>query len=160
MNEPATCRIFLRAVISRIRLTSVLRVTPSSDLGAVYLGPRLCWAADLAEHEQVEVINLTRGVRLGGYVRFGREGELHVEQASGLLMQPDDLLKLTAYAWVPEPAMAEHKATFVNVDDDNFATEFRRVVPRVTRLDPASFPLPPVNETRVLTPREPVEATD
>lgn len=152
MKPAALQRIFLRASIPRIRLTAVQPAAASDAEGEVWLGPRACWAAGFAEFEHVEVHNLTRGVRFAGLLRFGRERELTLTQPAGLLMLPGDAIRISAYVWLPEEAVARHTAIFVHVDPRNHVTEFHEVAVREIPLDPRSFPLPPPRVTVAVPP--------
>jgi aspartate 1-decarboxylase len=145
-HSSATLRSFLRASLPQLRLTGVRRGRSPGEECVVWLGPRVCWAANLAEFERVEIFNFTRRQRCLAHVRFGREGEVEVTSFSGPLMQPGDTLKICAYAWLADKVIGEHVATFVELDASNAVIEFRRVPSRVVSLDPASFPPPPAIE--------------
>ena len=139
-------RPFLRASIPGIRLTSVVRPGSAIESGAVQIGPRVCWGANLAEFEHIEITNLTRRLRFSGHVRFGREGELVIAQAAGQILQPGDTLKISAYAWLPDGELGQHITHLVTLDEANALIEFRQVPARGVSLDPASFPPPPAIE--------------
>ncbi|MDB6094140.1 MAG: Aspartate 1-decarboxylase [Verrucomicrobia bacterium] len=149
MNSLAASRLFVRSVISKLHLTTTSRPMQAAEAGAVVLGPRICWAAELAEFERVEIYIETRNLRVFGHVRFGIEGEVHVTQAIGPLMQPGDIVRIAAHAWLAEPTApaAERIVHLVRVDDGNRVIEFRRAVARSITLDPESFPLPPSSDS-------------
>jgi aspartate 1-decarboxylase len=141
--ESRAIRPFVRTSIPCIRLTEARPRTMSFEAGAVHLGPRVCWAANLAEFEVVEIINLTRQLRSTAHVRFGREGEVAFAQVDRHHMQAGDTLAINAYAWLSEQVLPRHTATLVHVDEGNQVIEIRQVRARVAELDPASFPQPP-----------------
>ena len=146
MTMTSALRPFLRASIPGIRLTAIQRGGASIEEGAVQLGPRVCWAAELIEFEHVEVANLTRGSRISGHVRYGREGEAVVAQPFGTVLMAGDLLRISAYAWLPDGAINRHVTHLVKVDANNTLIEFRQVPARSVSLDPASFPPLPAIE--------------
>ena len=152
--------LYLRAMVPKLRLSGV-RPAPLSEEGSIHLDPRICWAMELREFERVEVHNVTRCLRFAAHVRFGREGDAVVTQATGPLMQRGDTLRLSAVAW--RPSEKRHSALLVLVDEGNAPREIRRVIARMADLDPVSFPLPAAIEhvTRIAPAVLPLlEATD
>src|SRR5437868_15008780 len=98
MSDGTAWRPFVRATIPRIRVTRVQREGLSVTAGTILLGPRVCWAAGLAEFERVEIINHTRGIRTMAYVRFGREGELVVGCEPRTPVHVGDVVQVSALA--------------------------------------------------------------
>jgi len=161
MSVSVASRIFLRAAIPRLRVTAVRCGSLMRDDGAITIGQRLAWAACLAEFEQVEVYNLTRGQRLICHLRFGADGRVEVAPSAASLMQPGDHVRISAYAWIPPDAVEGHSAVLVIVDEHNSVIEFRRMTPRPIRLDPFSFPPPPAIDVMVaVSPSLPADAMD
>lgn len=159
MNPPAEIRILLRAAVSRLRVTTVEGHSSGRDDGAIILGPRVLWAAGLAEFERVEVCDLTRGQRVCGHVRLGTEGEVRIAEVPQI--QSGDLVKVSAFAGLPSDRIESHLATLVRVDEHNRVTEFRQVKPRPVEFDPWSFPpLPSIEVVVDLPDPVPVEAMD
>ncbi|MBS0664297.1 MAG: aspartate 1-decarboxylase [Verrucomicrobia bacterium] len=158
MAEIFPRRLFLRSLLPRVKLTGV-RSTPSPcDAGTVFLGPRLCWAAGLAELEQIEVANLTRGGRLTGRVGFGAEHQVVIADGPGNTMQPGDLLRISAYQWISATAVAGHTAIMAQVDANNALIEFRRMTSRAVEIDPTFRGPPPAIEVIVELPAPHVPA--
>lgn len=145
-------RLFLRSLLPRVRLTGVRSECLAREAGTVLLGQRLCWAAGLAELEQVEIANLTRGGRLVAHVGFGPEREVVVAGPGTGEMSPGDSLRISAYAWVPTGAIDRHAAIMAQVDASNALIEFRRMSPRLLRVDPTFRAPPPAIDVIVELP--------
>jgi len=159
MNADDVSRLFLRTMIPRLRLTEIGTGAPPRDDGAIQLDARLCWAGGLAEYEQVEIVNLTRGRRDYGFIRFGAPGQVrHALSEAGIA--PGDVVRISAYGWLSPEATVAHSALIVNVDEQNVLTEFRRITPRLLQLDPRSFAPSPAIETIVEIPRRTPTKTD
>lgn len=153
----SNARILLQALIPRIRLTSYHQETSHADHGSLFLGPRVCWAAGIAEYERVEVQGLAMGRSGFGHVRFGPEGEFRMPAGLAFLGAPGSMFRVCSYAWVTSEKWATHTGALVELDSRNQVTEFRYVRPREVSLDPVSFPLSPGTG---VTGRTAVEAVD
>ncbi len=152
MPDSVSRRLLLRSLLPRVKLTAVRSAVSPREVGMIFLGQRLCWAAGLAEFERIEVVNLTRGGRLAGHVGFGAEREVVIAGPGTEGMQPGDILTLTAYAWVPAGGEAHHAAIMAQVDADNVLIEFRRMSGRRLRIDPSFHPPPPAIDVIVEVP--------
>jgi aspartate 1-decarboxylase len=150
MNDSKAWHLFVRATIPRIRVTGVQREGITVNAGTILLGPRVCWAATIAEFERVEIINHTRSTRGVACVRFGREGELVVGCEPKTAIEAGDVIQVSALAWIAGETPINHRATVVYVDDLNCPIEIRQVPARVADLDPASYPQPTAVEVVAL----------
>ena len=110
-------RFVLRAKIHRATVTA-------ADLhyeGSISIDRDLMDAVDIAEWEQVQVVDLTNGSRLETYAieAPGGSGEIQVNGAAAHLVRPGDLVIVMAYGGVPEERLAEHRPRIVTVDERN-----------------------------------------
>lgn len=89
--------------------------------GSVTVDPVLMEAADLLEHERVEIYNVTNGERLATYVIPGEpgEGEVVLNGAAAHKASPGDLVILASYAEYEEAEARRHRPIVVLVDGDN-----------------------------------------
>lgn len=134
-------RTFLRTKLHPLHVTSV-EATEESFPGSICLCPRLCWAAQLAELEQVEVASLSNGVRFSATVLIGETGEVRIPAGDLHGFDPGDWISVTACAQVPATGIAEHMTAIVLVDQRrNAAVEIRRQAVRPILREPSFTPL-------------------
>jgi len=126
-----------------------LDATEDSFSGSLVMCPRLCWADELVELEQVEVLSLTNGSRLTATVLFGGLGEVRIPGGDAFGFEN----------WAPvvvtEDQVARHRATLVQVDPRwNAAPEICRQEVRPVLHEPSINPPPPrvVSRETVLKP--------
>ena len=110
-------RILFKSKIHRARVTE-------ADLdyeGSITIDRELMDAADLIEHEQVDVLNITSGARLTTYAISGEAGSgtVCVNGAAAHLVQPDDLVIIVSYAQYDEAEVRRHEPRVILVDHDN-----------------------------------------
>ena len=110
-------RILLKSKIHRARVTE-------ADLdyeGSITIDRDLMDAADLVEHEQVDVLNITNGARLTTYAISGEggSGTICVNGAAAHLVQPDDLVIIASYARYTEAEAATHEPRILLVGEGN-----------------------------------------
>jgi aspartate 1-decarboxylase len=110
-------RILLKSKIHRARVTE-------ADLdyeGSITIDRDLMDAADLVEHEQVDVLNITNGERLTTYAISGQggSGTICVNGAAAHLVQPDDLVIIVSYAQYDEAEIRQHEPRVILVDHSN-----------------------------------------
>ncbi|MBL9215330.1 MAG: aspartate 1-decarboxylase [Opitutaceae bacterium] len=138
MNE----RNVLRAKLHPVRLTS----TESGEMdfpASIRLCPRLCWAAGLAELEQVEVCNLTGPARVSATVLLGEEGEARLPAGMSFGFEAGDQVAIMGVTRVPVRRLPHHAALLVLVDPErNAATEIRRQEARELAREPSFVPTP------------------
>ena len=111
-------RTFLRAKLHRATITSADR----DYEGSISIDRALCRAASLLEFEQVDVYDITNGARFTTYVIYGAPGQIQINGAAALLVQPGDLIIVAAYVTLDPAEIATHTGTVVLLDSANHAT--------------------------------------
>ena len=117
-------RTFLKSKIHRATVTG-------ADLayeGSVTVDRELLEAADIREHEQVQIYDVTTGSRLTTYAILGEpgEGEVRVNGAAAHLVGEGDVIIIASYAQYSEAEAATHKPRVVRVDKENRILELKR----------------------------------
>ncbi len=92
-------------------------------VGSVTVDARLLALADIAEHEQVHVLDLDNGARLVTYAIPGGPGELCLNGAAALLVQPGHRVIVLTYADYEDAEIAAHQPVVVHVDRHNRPSE-------------------------------------
>ncbi len=89
--------------------------------GSVTIDATLMEAAEILEHEQVHIWNVTRGTRLVTYALRGDTGSgvICINGAAAHLVEPGDKVIIATFAEVPAADAAAWKPTVVLVDQDN-----------------------------------------
>lgn len=89
--------------------------------GSVTIDPLLMAAADILEHERVDVLDVTNGNRLSTYAIPGApgRGEVCLNGAAAHLVSKGDLVILVSYAEYEEEEARRHRPRVVFVDTDN-----------------------------------------
>ncbi|HVL98071.1 MAG TPA: aspartate 1-decarboxylase [Egibacteraceae bacterium] len=90
-------------------------------VGSITLDPDLMDAADLLDHERVQVVDIDNGARLETYVIAGERGsgEVCLNGAAARLVQPGDRVIVISYATYTEAEARAHVPTVVYCDDGN-----------------------------------------
>ena len=90
-------------------------------VGSVTLDPELMAAADILEHERVEIYNVTNGSRLATYAIAGApgRGEVCLNGAAAHLASRGDLVILCTYAEIEEVEARSWRPRVVFVDSAN-----------------------------------------
>jgi aspartate 1-decarboxylase len=88
--------------------------------GSVTVGPELLETAGIAEHERVQIVNVSNGERLETYTIEGEEGELCLNGAAARLAEVGDTVIVIAYATYGKGE--EPDPTVVHLDDENNVT--------------------------------------
>ncbi len=90
-------------------------------VGSVTLDPELMAAADILEHERVEIYNVTNGSRLATYAIAGApgRGEVCLNGAAAHLASRGDLVILCTYAEIEEGEARSWRPRVVFVDSAN-----------------------------------------
>jgi aspartate 1-decarboxylase len=112
-------RTMLKSKIHRATVTA-------SDLnyvGSLTVDPELLEAADILEHEQVMVANVTTGARFETYVIPGTPGEreMQVNGAAARLAHTGDIIIVFSYGLYDTEELSGFTPTVVLVDDANRA---------------------------------------
>ena len=91
--------------------------------GSVKIDPVLMAAADVLEHERVEIYNVTNGERFATYAIPGSpgQGEVVINGAAAHKARPGDLVILCTYAAYEESETRAHEPLLVFVDETNRA---------------------------------------
>lgn len=94
-------------------------------VGSITIDRDLLEAADIVELERIEIYNVTRGTRLNTYVIPGEAGagQICINGAAAHLVKPGDIVILCTYAEFKNSEIADHKATVVQVDENNRVVE-------------------------------------
>ncbi len=89
--------------------------------GSVTIGEDLLEAADILEHEAVNIWNVTRGTRLETYALRGPRGSglICVNGAAAHLCRPGDKVIIATFCELEDAEARTHKPTVVLLDDDN-----------------------------------------
>lgn len=110
-------RTLLKSKIHRATVTE-------ADLhyeGSVTIDPMLLEAADIVDHEQVDIYNITSGERLTTYAIEGKPGagEICINGAAAHLVKPGDMVIIASYAIYDEADLADYEPKVILVDQDN-----------------------------------------
>ncbi|HVM13009.1 MAG TPA: aspartate 1-decarboxylase, partial [Egibacteraceae bacterium] len=89
-------RTLMRAKLHRATVTAA----DLHYIGSITLDPELMEAADLLDHEKVQVLDIDNGARLETYVIAGERGsgELCLNGAAARLVAPGDTVIVISYA--------------------------------------------------------------
>lgn len=89
--------------------------------GSVTIDAELMKAANMVQHERVQVLNYANGARLESYVIVGKPGSgvICLNGPAALKGHPGDLVTIIAYAWVTEEEARTWQPTMVRVDEHN-----------------------------------------
>lgn len=110
---------------SKIHRANVVRADLDYE-GSITIDRQLMDAADLVEHEQVDIYNITNGARLTTYVIPGSPGSgmIGINGAAAHLVHPGHLVIIVSYAVFSEDECLGFQPRIVHVDEHN-----RQVVP-------------------------------
>ena len=114
-------RILLKSKLHRAKVTD-------ADLhyeGSVTIDADLMEAADVVEHEQVQIYNITNGSRLTTYALRGPRGSgcIKINGAAAHLTTSGDLVIIASYAHYTGEEIAEHKPVVVLLEAENRVKE-------------------------------------
>lgn len=91
--------------------------------GSITIDPVLLEAANILEHEQVDVLDITNGNRLTTYAIKSKKprgsGEITINGAAAHLVKKGDLVIICAFARMKEKEAKKHKPRVVLVDGKN-----------------------------------------
>ena len=110
-------RTMLKSKIHRATLTG-------SDLnyvGSITVDPDLLEAADIREHEQVQVLDIDNGARFETYTICGTRGsgDMQVNGAAARLVHTGDKVIVVSYAEYEEAELETYEPRVVHVDAAN-----------------------------------------
>ena len=114
-------RTLLKSKIHRATVTDADLAYP----GSITLDPVLMQAADLVDHERVEIYNVTNGERFATYAIPGARGagEICINGAAAHKARAGDLVIIASYAEYDEAELAGHRPRLVFVDAANRIAE-------------------------------------
>lgn len=108
-------RRMLKSKIHRATVTA----TDVGYVGSISLDPMLMARADVAEWEQVAVLDVDNGVRFETYAMPGQAGDVRVNGAAARLVEPGHRLIVLTYADYDEHELTAFSPRIVLVDDHN-----------------------------------------
>jgi aspartate 1-decarboxylase len=113
-------RTLLKSKIHRATVTQ-------ADLhyrGSVTIDQDLMEAADIIQHEQVDIYDITNGARLTTYAIAGprSSGTICINGAAAHLVNAGDLVIITSYAQYDEREVRSHQPRLLLVDEENCVT--------------------------------------
>ena len=96
--------------------------------GSITIDSRLLEAADIFEHEQVQVVNISNGARLATYAISGTPGSgaVILNGAAAKVMNKGDIVIILSYNLVAEKLARDYQATIIMVDGDNRITSLSK----------------------------------
>ena len=111
-------------------------------VGSITIDRDLMDVADLAEFEQVHVVDINNGSRFVTYVIEGKPGSgvMCVNGAAARLVSPGDKIIVIAYCHVTQQEAGHHRPRVVLMDDKNGIKDAHQLAPGVP-IDPGE-PLP------------------
>lgn len=110
-------RTMLKSKIHRAKVTEA----DLEYVGSITIDPVLMEAADLLDHERVEIYNITNGERFATYAIPGERGagEICINGAAAHLARAGDLVIIASYADYDEAELGSHQPRLVFVDRRN-----------------------------------------
>jgi aspartate 1-decarboxylase len=112
--------------MQRVMLKSKIHRATVSDcdlhyVGSITIDPDLLEAADIAEFEQVHVVDVDNGARFETYTIAGQRGsgEIKVNGAAARLVHTGDTVIVISYASYDERDLESYVPRVVHVDADN-----------------------------------------
>ena len=90
-------------------------------VGSITVDPELLEAADIREHEQVQVVDIDNGARFETYTIAAERGsgDLKVNGAAARLVHTGDTVILISYASYPEDELDAYEPRVVHVTREN-----------------------------------------
>ncbi|MDI6800086.1 MAG: aspartate 1-decarboxylase [Actinomycetota bacterium] len=110
-------RTLLKSKIHRATVTEANLDYP----GSITIDEALLEAADIINHEKVQVVNVTNGLRLETYAISGERGSgvVCINGAAARLMHKGDIIIVLTYAIMDEPKAKSFVPKIVHVSADN-----------------------------------------
>jgi len=89
--------------------------------GSITIDKKLMEAADILNHEKVQVVDVTNGTRLETYAIYGEGGSgvVCINGAAARLVKKEDIVIVISYAHMDSDEAKEYKPTIVHVDREN-----------------------------------------
>ena len=117
-------RQFLKCKIHRAKVTEA----DLNYIGSITIDQDLMKAAGLAEHEKVQVLNITNGNRIETYTLKGKagSGQICINGAAAHLINKGDLIIIVAFCLLEESEIVSHEPTVIHVDDENQIIQYSK----------------------------------
>jgi len=89
--------------------------------GSITIDKKLLQAADILDHEKVQVVDVTNGARLETYAICGEEGSgtVCINGAAARLINEGDIVIVLSYVLMENGKAKNFKPTIVHVDKEN-----------------------------------------
>ncbi|MDK2902206.1 MAG: aspartate 1-decarboxylase [Clostridiales bacterium] len=112
--------MFLTIMKSKIHRATVIQ-TNLNYMGSITIDRELMEAADIAEYERVQVVNLNNGTRLETYVIAGEKGSgcICLNGAAARWAQPGDMVIIISYCMLTRDEVLCWRPKVVSVDKNN-----------------------------------------
>ncbi|WP_049568689.1 aspartate 1-decarboxylase [Streptomyces sp. SBT349] len=108
-------RRFLKSKLHRATVTEA----DLNYVGSISLDPHLMSLSDIAENEQVTVLNINNGERFETYAIGGGPGQVCLNGAAARLVQPGDIVIVLTYCDIDQDQVGSHKPTVVLLGEGN-----------------------------------------
>ena len=95
--------------------------------GSITIPPELMAAADIREHEAVNIWNVTTGTRFETYAIPGEpgSGDIAINGAAAHLAKPGERVIIASFCDIPEEHLPKHQPKLVFIDKNNREFELR-----------------------------------
>jgi aspartate 1-decarboxylase len=120
-----------RAVVSDANLHYVGSITIDADL---------LEAADIAEWEQVAIVDIDNGARFETYAIVGGPGDMCLNGAAARLVQPGDRIIVISYADFEDAELEGYQPRIVHVDSSNQVIDEATAAAIAAATDPTPGP--------------------
>ncbi|HHL53151.1 MAG TPA: aspartate 1-decarboxylase [Flammeovirgaceae bacterium] len=110
----------LKSKIHRVKVTQA----ELHYVGSITIDEALMEAADLVEHEKVQVVNINNGERLETYVIKGKRGsgEICLNGPAARKAQVGDVIIIISYATINKEEAGSHQPVVIFPDENNQLT--------------------------------------
>lgn len=107
----------LKSKIHRVKVTEA----NLNYIGSITIDQNLMDAANLIEHEKVQVVNVNNGERLETYVIKGKRGSgtICLNGPAARRVEPDDIVIIVSYAMMDFESAKKFKPTIIFPNDKN-----------------------------------------
>jgi aspartate 1-decarboxylase len=107
-------RVMLKSKIHRATITDC----DLHYVGSITIDPELLGAADIVEHEQVQVLDIDNGARFVTYAIAGQAGSgvIQINGAAARLVQRGDTIIVLSYAHYDQAELARYEPRVVHVE--------------------------------------------
>jgi aspartate 1-decarboxylase len=140
-----------KMLLSKIHRATVTHADVQYE-GSITLPPHLLDAAGLVPYQAVNVWNVTNGHRFETYAIRGLSGgDIAINGAAAHLAGPGDIVIVSAFEYLSDEQVNQHRPRLVFVDATNQITETRSEVPGPSLATPANGANGHVGKARATT---------